>query len=148
MAKSKVLHSKENRCVICGQERPGLKVKGDRVIGAVRWVKRNITKNEQGYALVICKDDYTKYAKARSSFVKKQIAYTALGVIFAALLVIGSGDKGLAVIFGVIVIVFMYALSLLTYMPAVEIPKETEERLHGTAGAQRGGPAGHKNIYK
>ena len=122
-------HRGELRCIICGEKRDGLAVKEDYVINAIRWFKKNVTKNEQGYSLVVCKEDYPKYAKGRNSYIKKQVAYTALGVIFAILLVIGSGGRAISLLFGLLVIAFMFLLSILSYMPAVDVPEKTAEKL-------------------
>ena len=121
--------SKEKRCIICGQEKPGLHVKEDQVLGAIRWFKKNVTRNEQGYYLVVCKEDYQKYSKARRSYQRRQVFYLAVGVLFLAALLISSTDKLTGLLIGILVICFMYLLSLLTYMPGVEIPKGVEERL-------------------
>ncbi len=113
---------KDDRCIICGEKKNGLSVREDYMIQAIRWFKKNVTKNERGYALVVCKSCYPKYAKARKKFENRQLLYLILGVVFAAVLVYASVDKPLAILYGMLVILFMFLLSLLTYMPELEVP--------------------------
>ncbi|MCL4387559.1 hypothetical protein M1567_00175 [Candidatus Marsarchaeota archaeon] len=110
---------KETRCIICGKELNGLEVKEDNVIRAMRWFKRNVTHNEKNYRLVVCKDCYVKYKKARDSYNSKTVSYLAIGVIFAALLIITGRSLG-ALAAGIAIIILMYALSLLSYMPGLK----------------------------
>ncbi|MDE1856607.1 MAG: hypothetical protein KGH98_00820 [Candidatus Micrarchaeota archaeon] len=114
----------ENRCIICGEKRNGLPVKEDFVIGAIRWFKRNVTRNERGYRLVVCKDCYKEYHKSRAVFERRQMAYIALGVIFTAVLFFASGLNVVTIPFGIALTLFLYALLLAgRYMPAVETPR-------------------------
>ncbi len=48
----------------------------------------------------------------------------AIGVIFALVLIFSSGNKFLALIYGMAVIVFIYLLSILTYMPPLDMPSD------------------------
>jgi len=120
-------HKRESRCIICGEEKNGLEVKEDFVIYAMRWFKRNITKNEKNYRLVVCKACYPKYYEARRKYERRQALYIVVGILFAATMILVGQNKLLAVIYGIIIILFVYILSLLTYMPAVKIPKRLEE---------------------
>jgi hypothetical protein len=127
----------EERCIICGNEAPGLVVREDYVIGAMRWLKRNVTHNEKGYKLVVCKQCYPKYKKSRDSYVRKQVSYLVIGTVFAVLL-IGFGRSLGALAAGAIIIVLMYLLSLLSYMPSVVMPtaaqvREQQRRTDGQA---------------
>jgi hypothetical protein len=111
-----------SRCIICGLEKDGLEVKEDYVINAMRYFKKNITKNAKNYRLVVCKECFPKYDKARNSYVKKQISYVAIAVAFAVLLIIvAAGNLG-AIVYGLAIIIFMYLLSLLSYTPGVKMP--------------------------
>jgi hypothetical protein len=112
----------ESRCIICGERRNGLEVKGDYTISAIRWFKRNVTRNEKNYRLVVCKGCFLKYKKARDSYQRKRVAYTTLGVIFAVLLVLSSGGRLLTIIYGAGIVLFLYLLSQLSYMPDVRMP--------------------------
>jgi cytochrome b subunit of formate dehydrogenase len=118
---------KETRCIICGKELNGLEVKEDYVINAMRWFKRNVTHNEKNYRLVVCKDCYVKYKKARDSYNSKTVSYLAIGVIFAALLIITGRSLG-AVVAGIVIIILMYALSLLSYMPGLKSEKAAKPK--------------------
>jgi hypothetical protein len=115
-------------CIMCGNEKVGLQVKEDHVIGAMRWVKRNITKNPKNYRMVVCKEDFLAYKKKRDSYERKRIAYVIIGIIFMALLLSFASGRFLgAIVYGVGVIAFMYLLSLLSYIPAVEMPAVQEK---------------------
>ena len=111
-----------SRCIICGEARDGLEVREDRVIRAMRYFKQNVTKNAKNYRLVVCRACYPKYDKYRSTYVKKQVSYVVVAVIFAALLIIVSGGQPSAFAYGIAIIIFMYLLSLLSYTPAVNLP--------------------------
>jgi hypothetical protein len=111
-------------CIMCGQEKNCLDVKEDHVIRAMRWVKRNITKNAKNYQMVVCKDDFLKYKKKREGYERKQILYIIIGILFLVLLLIFANGRYLgAIVYGFAIIIFMYLLSLISYMPAVEMPK-------------------------
>ena len=117
----------EPRCVICGKAKDGIGIQEDQVLGLLRWFKRNVTRNEKGYKLVVCKSCYPIYTKSRKRFVNRQVLYVGLGVILSLLLVIGGANKLLAVLYSVVVIVFMYALSLLSYMPALKVKAQLQK---------------------
>jgi hypothetical protein len=113
----------ESRCIICGERKEGLEVRSDSIIGAMRWFKRNVTKNEKGYRLVVCKGCYLDYAKQRRKFERRQALYITIGVIFALVLVFVSINKITGVLYAIAVVVFMYILSILTYTPQLNMPK-------------------------
>lgn len=114
--------ARESRCIICGERRNGLAVKEDYMIGSIRWVKRNITRNEKNYALVVCKGCYPKYKKAFDKYQRRLMVYLALGIIFAIALMIGSSNILLSLLFGAGIILFLFLLSQLSYMPALVMP--------------------------
>ncbi|MCL5412710.1 MAG: hypothetical protein M1474_03670 [Candidatus Marsarchaeota archaeon] len=114
--------ARELRCIVCGEKKPGLEVEDDYVIDAIRWFKTHVTRNAKNYRLVVCKACYPKYNRYRSSYIKKQVAYLVLGFVFAGLLAIVSPSKLIALGYGAAIVVFMYALSLLSYTPAVKTP--------------------------
>lgn len=118
----------EPRCIICGSAKDGIAVQDDQVLGIMRWFKRNVTRNEQGYKLIVCRSCYPTYTKSRKRFVNRQVLYVGLGVILSLLLVVGGANKLLAVLYGVVVIVFMYALSLLSYMPALKVQARQQQK--------------------
>lgn len=119
----------ETRCIICGNERNGIEIRSDSVITAIRWLKKNITKNEKGYKLVVCKECYPKYAKERKKFKNRQAFYVGLGIVFDIVLLYGarnSGYIGIVILYCIAILVFVYLLSLLTYIPELNIPVEAK----------------------
>lgn len=107
---------------MCGNERPGLPVKEDRTLGALRWFKRNITKNPKNYKLVVCKECYLNYRKKRNSYERKQIIYLVIGILFLVALTLSTRGNLGAIGFGIIIMLFLLLLSQLSYVPAVEMP--------------------------
>lgn len=119
--KTKKISLKEPRCIICGEKKDGLEIYEDHVIAGIRFFNRKVLRKYRNYNLVVCKQCYLKYQKGRSSFVKKRAAYILLGGVFAAILVIVSSGSLLAFLYGAIVIVLMYMLSLISYLPDLKI---------------------------
>jgi hypothetical protein len=114
----------EDRCIICGERREGLRVRQDYQIGLIRWFKRNLLRNEKGYGLVVCKECYPKWKKSKDSYNRKQGTYIAIGVLFGIFLAAFSGGNILpAILYGAAVVVFMYALAQISYMPDLIMPK-------------------------
>lgn len=113
----------ESRCIVCGERRNGLEVRTDRTIAAIRWFKRNVMRNEKGYRLVVCRDCYPKYRKAKDSYQRKQIAYTTLGIVVTVFFVVFSSKRLMALLSGFVIIAFLYLLSQLSYMPGIIVPK-------------------------
>lgn len=110
---------KTTYCIICGKKKAGIPVEEDRVIYAIRWFKRNVTRNEQGNSLVVCKEDYATYKKNRDRFVSRRMIYVGIGVIFLVLGLLVSFSLG-ALAMGIIVIAALYLMSLLNYMPKLK----------------------------
>ncbi len=112
-------------CIVCGRERPGIPVKEDWVLNAMRWFKSNVTRNAQDNTLVVCKEDWPKYDKARRKFTTRRALYVALGVIF---LIVGNiiSFSFYTIIVTLAILLFFYLLSLLSYMPALYIKQEGE----------------------
>ncbi|MEM0159195.1 MAG: hypothetical protein QXT89_01855 [Candidatus Micrarchaeaceae archaeon] len=109
-------------CIICGKEKQGIPVEEDSVIAAIRWFKRNITKNEQHNLLVVCKECYPKYAKERKSYESRRTLYIALGIAFIIISAIVS-PRATTIAIAVAVAAFLYLLSFLSYMPKLDIEK-------------------------
>jgi VIT1/CCC1 family predicted Fe2+/Mn2+ transporter len=107
-------------CIMCGNERKGISVAEDRVLGAVRWFKRNVTKDEKGNRLVVCKDCYAEYSKRRRAYESRQMLYLALGVAFFAISVAVSPSP-VTVLIATAVLAGVYLLSLLSYTPKIAI---------------------------
>ncbi len=110
---------RENRCIMCGEHKNGLEVIDDNVIRGIRWVKEKLGR-KTGFRLVVCKECYANYRKARKKFEGRLKLYLALGVLMAILLITINPLSG--VVFGSMIVVFMYFISLLTYVPRVSIP--------------------------
>ncbi len=118
-------------CIICGKEKPGIPVKEDRILRAMRWIKRNVTKNEKDNLLVVCREDWPKYDKARRKFTTRMALYVALGIVFVVVgCLIAFSLYTLAIT--LLVLLLFYLLSLLNYMPALDLGKKGhEERARG-----------------
>lgn len=113
------------KCIICGKDKDGLEIKEDYVIEFIRLFNRKVLKKENHFKLVVCKECYINYKKMRNKFVRRQIMYIALGVIFAAMLFISSANP-VSLLAGIGIIIFLYLLSLLSYMPELKI----KEKIH------------------
>ena len=110
-------------CIICGNMKNGIAVREDYVIGAIRAFKRNVTKNEQGNRLVVCRGCYPEYKKKRDRFGSRQAIYIALGVLFAVFTMVISFSVG-ALVIAVAVIAVLYLFSLFSYIPALDARME------------------------
>lgn len=130
---------KSERCIVCGMEKPGLKVRDDFVINGIRVFKRYITRNEKGYELVVCRECYPKYRKERDKMVRRQIAYMIIGLLFAAVFVIISTNKLVALLYGALIVLFLYVLSLINYIPALDIPAQAQDSVKTRTYAARSG---------
>ncbi len=118
---------REPRCIYCGKKRDGLGIREDYVIRAVRWFNRKVLHRYHNYRLVVCRDCYLNYRKARARYLKKQATYLAIGIIFAGLLIFVSSANLFAFAYGIAIILFMYLLSLVSYVPALEVGQEKKE---------------------
>ena len=123
----------EEACIICGKRIAGIEVRNDYILSSIRWFKRNVTRNEKGFRLVVCKEDFPKYYKQRKSFERKRSLYIGLGVVFAAALFILSEFNLYSLFYGIGIVVFLYLLSLVSYMPALETGSEAGKQKHDTA---------------
>jgi cell division protein FtsW (lipid II flippase) len=91
-------------------------------LDAVRWFKKNVTKNEKGYELVVCKDDYKKYKKYRDRYASRQLLYLIIGVFFLVVGLIISPRLSTFVATAAILLV-LYLLSLMSYMPELDLKR-------------------------
>jgi hypothetical protein len=107
-------------CIICGKEKDGFDVKEDYVIESMRWFKRNVTRNAKNYTIVVCKECVPQYRKLRARHVRSRSIYVGLGVIFTVTLLLASHGSLGALAYGIAMTVFLYLLSLLSYIPAVK----------------------------
>jgi hypothetical protein len=117
--KDSTMKTKGSRCIICGNEREGLEVLPDYMLDTIRWFKRK-TGTEKKYRLVVCRDCFESYSKLRQRYRRRQIECVALGLIFAAVLVSFNFVRG--IFFGGAIVVFMYLLSQLSWIPALRMP--------------------------
>lgn len=109
-------------CMMCGNERKGIPIQEDRVIGAVRWFKRNVTKDEKGNRLVVCKDCYAEYKKKRGAYESRQRLYLALGAAFFLISVVVSPHPA-TVLIASAVLAGVCLLSLLSYIPKIALER-------------------------
>ena len=107
-------------CMMCGKERKGIEVQDDYVLGALRWFKRNVTKDEQGNRIVVCRDCYSDYKKRRGTYESRQRLYLALGVLFVIISLIIS-LRALTVLVSLLVLAVMYLFSLMSYVPKIRL---------------------------
>lgn len=106
--------------MICGREKKGIGVNEDFVILAIKWFKKNVTRNAEGNRLVVCREDYPKYVESRKRFESRQRTYLALGMAFAVLsMLVHPAVTTLAIVLAVVLL--MYALSLLSYTPKINV---------------------------
>ncbi len=122
-----------SRCVMCGKEKPGIEVKTDGVIKAMRWFGKTALHRDRHHRLVVCKECYIDYTKARKKYTNRQTAYLIIGILFTALLLISSGFNPVALVPGIILIAFLYLLSLVSYVPELSLsakqnPAKPEKR--------------------
>jgi hypothetical protein len=113
-------------CIICGKEKKGREVDEDYIIKGIRWFKRNITKNEKGNKLVVCNECYPKYLEYRKKFERRQITYILLGSLFLIFGLIISPTLGTLFV-GLGLLLFLYLLSLLNYMPKLKENKKDKQ---------------------
>ena len=120
---------KKDICIMCGNERPGLEVKEDLVIGSLRWIKKTVFRAEpKNYKLVVCRDCFIAYKKKRDRYERNQLLYVSLGIILMLMFFVFSSGLYLAALFyGIVIIVFMYLLAQLSYIPAVNLPEIKEK---------------------
>ncbi len=108
---------------MCSQERDGLQVKEDRILGLMRWTKSKIAKNPKNYRLVVCKECFLNYKKRHDRYERNQMLYIILGVLFLVALGIAARGSLSAIGFGIVILIFLYILAQLSYLPAVEMPQ-------------------------
>ncbi|MDE1860422.1 MAG: hypothetical protein KGH72_01765 [Candidatus Micrarchaeota archaeon] len=109
-------------CIICGKAKAGIPVREDYVIDTMRWFKRNITHNEQGNALDVCKACYPDYKKLRSRFVNRQRLYMGIGLLFLIFVVLISFQISTFAV-ALLFLGLLYLVSLANYMPDIAIKK-------------------------
>ncbi len=122
-------------CIICGKERNGIGVKNDRVLEGIRWFKRSVTHNESGNRLVVCKECYETYKKSKKRFDSRKKLYLVLGIIFAVLIIV-VGKSVASILFGIVMVLFLYSFAFFSYVPELALgagPKQDNKTVAGTA---------------
>jgi hypothetical protein len=94
------------------------------MIDVIRWWKR-MRKTEKSYRLVVCRECFDKYSKARQRYKRRQLECMILGIVFAAMLIISRPLQG--ALFGTAIVVFMYLVSQLNWVPALTMPASTKK---------------------
>ncbi len=118
----------EGYCIICGKKRLGIGIANDHVIEFIKWFKRNITKNEKGNTLVVCRTCYPEYKKRMDKYVGRRLIYVGIGVAFAVLGLL-LNPKISVVLVSIFVIFVMYLVSLVNYTPGLnKLQKRPEHK--------------------
>ncbi|MDE1873662.1 MAG: hypothetical protein KGI04_00895 [Candidatus Micrarchaeota archaeon] len=110
-------------CIICGKEKRGIDVADDLVLDSIRWFKQNVTHNERGNRLVVCRECYPKYAASRKKFESRQRLYLGLGIVFALLNVTLSRTLA-SVGISLLILLLFICFSLMSYSPRINIKKQ------------------------
>ena len=113
-------------CIICGHKKEGLEIGEDYVLEGIRWFKRNVTHDEKGNRLVVCKECYPEYKKRRGRYVNRQRLYVTMGVIFVVLVLIVSLNL-FTVLAALIMLLLFYALSLANYTPDLKVKVKNKD---------------------
>ena len=108
--------------MMCGKKKEGIEIEEDDVIRTIRWFNRKILRTpDRNNKIVICSDCYDKYKKYRKRYKSRQRTYIILGVLFAVFGIIVAQNKIVAVLLGIVIIVALYLLSFLSYMPELKL---------------------------
>lgn len=118
------MKTKESRCIICGNKREGLEVLPDYILNTIRWVK-HLTRSERNYRLVVCRDCFERYRKLRERYQRRQAECLVLGLLFAVVITAFNPMPG--ILFGIAVMLFLYLLAQLSWMPPLRMP-ETKKK--------------------
>ena len=110
-------------CIICGNKRNGIPIRNDYVLEVMRWFKRNVTKDEKGNRLVVCKECYPKYKKNMDRFNSRQAIYMVLAGLFFIFTILTAPILQ-AVSLSIMVFIALYLLSLLNYTPGLQITEK------------------------
>jgi hypothetical protein len=127
------------RCIICGEEKEGLNIKIDNIVTTIRWINSHTIRAKSRGRPVVCRECFPKYYKARKSYEKKLVSYLIIGILFAIFIIVASRARPSSFLFGFAIIVFMFLLSIISYVPSVETK---------AAGAARQAKTSQTNGYK
>lgn len=105
--------------MLCGRERDGIEIREDNVIKAIRWLNRSILHKVRDNKIVICRDCYERYRKQRKRYVSRQRLYIILGLLLDSSILIHPTISTFGL--GVLLLLFLYLLSLLSYTPDLKV---------------------------
>lgn len=117
----------ESYCFVCLKKRDGIGIKRDYVLDSLRWAKKKLGRESSGNRIVVCKECYPQYTKLRKKYVSRQYTYIGLGTVFIILGLLIHPSIG-AFLVGLGLLVFLFLLSLLSYMPELDLPSKQEKR--------------------
>lgn len=119
---------RDSYCIMCGEKKDGIPIKEDYVIGAIRWFNRKILRQPpRNNRIVVCSSCYEKYKKQRSKYLSRQKVYIVAGILFVIFGVVLTRSLQ-AILLSILVCIGLYLLSLLTYLPELEIPAESKAK--------------------
>jgi hypothetical protein len=107
-------------CIVCEKEKKGIELQDDAVLGSLRWFKRNVTKNERGNRLVVCRDCYPSYKISRKKYEDRQRMYVVLGVLFGIVCMVVSPTLT-SFLASMLILLLLLFLSILSYTPKISI---------------------------
>ncbi len=126
------MERKKSYCLICGMEKAGIPIKEDRIVHAMRWLNKNLRRVDNSMnTIVICEACYPKYSKYHKKFKSRQAAYVGIGIVFLLLGIVEmifTKNIG-AVVMGLVFIAILYAFSLLSYVPDLDIRGRMKEKI-------------------
>ncbi len=114
------MQTRESYCILCGEKRGGVDVREDAVLQAMRWFKKEVLRKPvRKNRLVVCSSCYPGYKEQRKKYLSRQRTYLVLGVLFMVFGIVIAGLRALPLSIGILLL--LYLLSLLNYMPDLEI---------------------------
>ncbi|MGC8729937.1 MAG: hypothetical protein ACP5RP_00955 [Candidatus Micrarchaeia archaeon] len=145
---------KESRCIICGKEKDGIEIEEDYIFKTYRYIVHKwrdiIGKselNKRNYRLVVCKECYPTYYKARSAYVRKEYIYVGLGLLFTIVLALFSSSKLMVIVYGLLLTILLYLMAQLSYVPALKIPASLSKPAANSLKPKNSNPKASK-LYK
>ncbi len=114
---------------MCGKEKDGVEIREDFVIDGLRWFNRKVLRTpERNNRIVVCSACYESYKKRRKRYLSRQKTYVILGALFALFGIIIAGNKLLAILAGIAIVVVLYLFSLLSYMPEIKADPKADKK--------------------
>ncbi len=126
-------------CIICGEEKDGIAVRDDSVLRALRWFNRTVLRTPpRNNRIVVCASCYPKYKKQRSKYLSRQKTYIVLGVLFMIFGIVIARTIT-AFFLSLVVLAFLYLLSLLSYVPELDVSAQNNEERSQDGTIKAGG---------